>query len=179
MEGKYDKSVLLLGGARSGKSCRAQEMVLESGLFPLYCATGVPVDEEMAQRIERHKKERGRCWRTIEAPFGFTELLRKDLREFGVVVDCVTFLLNNLLFREKDPKQAFNLLCAEFEALFGKRKKEHFFLLLVSNEVGMGIVPEYPEGRVFRDLQGRVNQWLASQVEEVYFLLAGIPWQIK
>lgn len=154
-------------------------MVLESGLLPLYCATGIPVDEEMAKRIETHKKERGKSWRTIEIPFGFGELLRKDLRDSGVVVDCVTFLLNNLLFREKDPEQVFNSLCAEFEALFEKRKKEHFFLLLVSNEVGMGIVPEYLEGRVFRDLQGRINQWLASQVEEVYFLLAGIPWRIK
>jgi len=94
-------------------------------------------------------------------------------------VDCVTFLLANLLFRERDANRAFGLLQAEFTALLRKRKEEDFLLLLVSNEVGMGVVPAYPEGRLFRDLQGRVNQWLAQEVDAVYFLVAGIPWKLK
>ena len=69
--------------------------------------------------------------------------------------------------------------CRELSRIFEKRKKEHFLLLLVSNEVGMGVVPEYPAGREFRDLQGRVNQWIASQVDEAYLVVAGIPWRLK
>jgi len=172
-------SVLLLGGARSGKSRMALRMVEERNLRPLYCATGLPTDAEMEERIARHRQERGERWQTLETPFGFGEVLPRNLRGWGVVVDCVTFLLANLLFRERDANRAFGLLQAEFTALLRKRKEEDFLLLLVSNEVGMGVVPAYPEGRLFRDLQGRVNQWLAQEVDAVYFLVAGIPWKLK
>ncbi|MGC8777828.1 MAG: bifunctional adenosylcobinamide kinase/adenosylcobinamide-phosphate guanylyltransferase [Candidatus Caldatribacteriaceae bacterium] len=179
MPGPFDRKILLLGGARSGKSRRALAMVEESGLHPVYCATGVAVDTEMEERIARHRKERGERWKTFETPFGFGEVLREDLRGKGVLVDCVTFLLSNFLFREKDGERAFLGAQGELRALFGKQETERFLLVLVSNEVGMGLVPEYPEGRIFRDLQGRMNQWLAEEADEVYFVVAGIPWKVK
>jgi len=175
----FDRKVLLLGGARSGKSRRALKMVEESGLRPVYCATGVATDAEMAERIARHRKERGERWETFETPYGFGEVLGESLEGSGVLVDCVTFLLSNFLFREQDGERAFQRAQEELRALFEKQKEERFFLVLVSNEVGMGLVPEYPEGRIFRDLQGRMNQWLAEEADEVYFVVAGIPWKVK
>lgn len=179
MPESYDRSVLLLGGARSGKSRLGVRMVEESGLKPVYCATGVPLDAEMEERIARHRAERGERWVTVETPFDFGGVLERDLRGVGLLLDCVTFFLNNLLFREKEEERARALAYRELEALLEKRRKEGFFLVLISNEVGLGIVPETPEGRIFRDLQGQVNQWLASEVDEVYMLLAGIPWRLK
>lgn len=174
-----DRSVLLLGGARSGKSRLALRMVEERGLPGVYCATGLPTDEEMEARIHRHRAERGERWTTIEAPFGFAAVLGEDLRGKGLVVDCVTLLLANLFFREKEEEKTLALFREECAALLAKRKREEFLLLLVSNEVGLGVVPASWEGRAFRDLQGWANQWLAQQVDEVYFLLAGIPWKLK
>jgi len=171
--------VLLLGGARSGKSKYALTMVESSGLSPLYCATGIATDREMEVRIARHQRDRNPRWKAVETPYGFEVLERESLSGWGVVVDCITFLANNLFWREKDPEKAFLLLEEQLGKLFKKREEEGFFLVFVSNEVGMGIVPEHPTGRSFRDLQGRINQWLASRVQEVYFLIAGIPWRIK
>lgn len=175
----YDRSVLLLGGARSGKSRLGVRMVEESGLQPVYCATGVPLDAEMEERIARHRAERGERWVTVETPFGFGGVLERNLRGAALLVDCVTFFLNNLLFREKEEEEARALAYRELGALLEKRREEGFFLVFVSNEVGLGIVPETPEGRAFRDLQGQVNQWLAREVDEVYMLFAGIPWRLK
>ncbi|MDD3698692.1 MAG: bifunctional adenosylcobinamide kinase/adenosylcobinamide-phosphate guanylyltransferase [Atribacterota bacterium] len=179
MQENWDKSVLFLGGARSGKSRLALEWVEESGLSPLYLATGVATDPEMEERILRHQRERSAMWKVEEVPFGLGEALEKDWRGQGVVLDCVTFLVNNIFWKEKDGEETYERLCRELSRIFEKRKKEHFLLLLVSNEVGMGVVPEYPAGREFRDLQGRVNQWIASQVDEAYLVVAGIPWRLK
>ncbi|MEN3186340.1 MAG: bifunctional adenosylcobinamide kinase/adenosylcobinamide-phosphate guanylyltransferase [Atribacterota bacterium] len=179
MSRSYNRSVLLLGGARSGKSKQGMRMVEESGLRPVYCATGVPTDAEMEARIARHRAQRKEPWTTVEAPFGFAEVLRKNLKGMALLVDCVTFFLNNLFYREKDEEKVKMQAQQELRALLEKRKKDGFFLVLVSNEVGMGIVPETEAGRLFRDLQGWVNQWLAKEVDEVYILLAGIPWRLK
>lgn len=179
MQENQDKSVLFLGGARSGKSRLALKWVEESGLSPLYLATGIATDPEMEARILRHQRERSPQWRVEEVPLGFGEVLERDWRRQGVVVDCMTFLVNNIFWKEENAEKAFQRLCQELTSILEKREREHFLLLLVSNEVGMGVVPEYPAGREFRDLQGRVNQWIAHRVDEVYLVVAGIPWRLK
>ena len=179
MPESWDKSILFLGGARSGKSRLALEWVEKSGLSPLYLATGVATDSEMEERIIRHQRERSPEWKVEEVPSGLGKVLEKDWSEWGIVLDCVTFLVNNVFWEEKDAERAYERLCRELSGILEKRKREHFLLLLVSNEVGMGVVPEYPAGREFRDLQGRVNQWIAHQVDEAYLVVAGIPWQLK
>ncbi|HQE25860.1 MAG TPA: bifunctional adenosylcobinamide kinase/adenosylcobinamide-phosphate guanylyltransferase [Candidatus Atribacteria bacterium] len=179
MQENWDKSVLFLGGARSGKSRLALEWVEESGLSPLYLATGVATDPEMEERILRHQKERSTAWKVEEVPFGFREALERDWSGQGVVLDCVTFLVNNIFWKEENAERTFQRSCQELTSILEKRERERFLLLLVSNEVGMGVVPEYPAGREFRDLQGRVNQWIAHRVDEVYLVVAGIPWQLK
>lgn len=168
-----------MGGARSGKSRLALELVEESGLWPLFCATGLSVDKEMETRIFRHRAERPSHFETVEVPLGFSPLWEKDLRGRALLLDCVSFLVSNILLEEKEEERSYERICKEFEALFSRQKRDGFLLVLVSNEVGMGVVPEYPLGRTYRDLLGRVNQWLAARAEAVYFVVAGVPWRIK
>lgn len=179
MPESWDKSIFLLGGARSGKSRLAISWIEESGLSPLYLATGVATDSEMEERILRHQRERSLRWKVEETPLGFKEVLGKNWSECGVVLDCVTFLVNNIWEEEQEAEKTYERTLRELGDLLEKRKKERFLLLLVSNEVGMGVVPAYPAGREFRDLQGRVNQWIAQKVDEVYLVVAGIPWRMK
>ena len=174
----FDRSVLILGGARSGKSSLAQQLAQESGLPIVYLATGVVTDGEMEARIKKHQDSRPSSWSTRETPYGFRQL-DEDWTDKGVLLDCVTFLVSNLLLRENDEEATFQHLTREFTSLLEKRKRERFFCLMVSNETGSGIVPEYPLSRTFRDLQGRINQWLAARADRVYLVVAGIPWKLK
>lgn len=171
--------VLILGGARSGKSRFALRMVEERRVPVVFCATGVITDGEMEERIRRHQRERPPHWTTVEVPYGFTPLAPFALSGKAVLLDCVSFLVSNILLEEGNEEQAEAKVLGEFENLFFRQKEEGFFLVLVSNEVGMGVVPESPLGRSFRDLLGRVNQWLAERVDQVYFVVAGIPWKLK
>ncbi|WP_438317622.1 bifunctional adenosylcobinamide kinase/adenosylcobinamide-phosphate guanylyltransferase [Candidatus Caldatribacterium sp. SIUC1] len=171
--------VLILGGARSGKSRLALRMVEETGLPAIFCATGIPVDEEMRSRILRHQKERPPHCITVETPYGFSPLEALELSGKAVLVDCVSFLVSNILLEEEDGEKAYGRTVEEFGVLFTRQEKEGFFLVLVSNEVGMGVVPDSRLGREFRDLLGRVNQWLAERAHRVYFVVAGIPWQLR
>ncbi|MGQ9622075.1 MAG: bifunctional adenosylcobinamide kinase/adenosylcobinamide-phosphate guanylyltransferase [Candidatus Caldatribacteriaceae bacterium] len=177
--GRPERSILLLGGARSGKSRLALELVEKSGLSPLFCATSLPVDWEMEARILRHQAERPPHFETVEVPLGFSPLWEKDLRRRALLLDCVSLLVSNVLLEEEEEERSYGRICREFETLFSRQKRDGFLLVLVSNEVGMGVVPEYPLGRTYRDLLGRVNQWLAARVEAVYFVVAGIPWRVK
>ena len=174
----YKQSVLILGGARSGKSTLAQQMIQESQLPGIYLATGIITDQEMEERVKKHQINRPNSWLTRETPYGFQQI-SENWTGKGVLLDCVTFLVNNLLLQEKEEETTFQRLILEFTSLFEKQKKEQFYFLVVSNETGMGIVPEYPLARTFRDLQGRINQWLAKRVDRVYLVVAGIPWKIK
>ncbi|MCX6090753.1 MAG: bifunctional adenosylcobinamide kinase/adenosylcobinamide-phosphate guanylyltransferase [Candidatus Atribacteria bacterium] len=173
-----DRTVFLLGGARSGKSRLAQKMGMDSGLPFIYLATGVVTDREMEERVRHHQLHRPASWKTLEVPYGFQDI-QESFSGKGVLLDCVTFLTSNIFLRENDEEKAFTLVRQEFDWLFQKRERERFFWIMVSNEIGMGVVPEYPLGRTFRDLQGRVNQWLASQVDEVYFVIAGLSLPLK
>jgi adenosylcobinamide kinase / adenosylcobinamide-phosphate guanylyltransferase len=166
-------ATLVLGGARSGKSRYAESLVLRSGLQPVYLATGEPLDDEISVRIAEHRRRRDERWRTVEEPLALAETLeRESRRNRCVLVDCLTFWLANLLTAERDIAAAISRLAECIPDLPGP-------LVLVANEVGLGIVPDHPLGRDFRDHAGLLNQRIAALAETVRFVVAGIPIQIK
>lgn len=167
------RSVLVLGGARSGKSRYALGLAEATSAERLYLATGSAGDDEMAARIARHRAERGAGWTTLEEPLALGPTLRAEARAGRVVlVDCLTLWLANLLFAGRDPAAATADLCAAIAGLAGPA-------VLVSNEVGAGIVPATPAGRQFRDWQGRVNQQVAGACDTVALIAAGLPLLLK
>jgi len=175
--------ILLLGGARGGKSACAMRLAQESGCAAgdeiCFIATAQGLDEDMTKRIARHRAERPIHWRTIEEPYQIDEALKQTGQAAVVVVDCLTLFVSNWLMRHEDEHE-----CAQFVgrithnflalARTGKQK-----IICVSNEVGLGVVPDTSLGRVFRDLLGRVNQDFAAAADEAYLLIAGVPLQLK
>jgi adenosylcobinamide kinase/adenosylcobinamide-phosphate guanylyltransferase len=168
--------ILITGGARSGKS-RFAETITRSFGAPLgYLATGESRDAEMAQRIDRHRERRGPEWTTIEEPFHLTETLTAtDGRFRAILVDCVTLWLSNLLLAHEEPKRVL----AAVRELADAAPKLATPLVLVTNEVGMGIVPENRLARLFRDLAGEANELLAATADEVHLVFAGLPLRLK
>jgi adenosylcobinamide kinase / adenosylcobinamide-phosphate guanylyltransferase len=161
------RSVLVLGGARSGKSAFALSLAEAASPRRLYLATGSAGDDEMAARVARHQAERGAGWSTREAPLELAEALEADTRQGEVVlVDCLTLWLSNWLFAERNPGAASKSLCAAIASLRGPA-------IFVSNEVGSGIVPQTKLGRDFRDWQGRLNQDVARACDAVVLVRAG------
>ena len=166
-------ATLVLGGARSGKSVHAEGLIAQSGLAPRYLATAQAGDGEMADRIARHRARRGAGWTTREEPLDLVGALREESRPGrAVLVDCLTLWLSNLLFAERDLEGETAALCEALPRLAGP-------VVLVSNEVGLGLVPETPLGRRFRDAQGRLNQAVAAVVPRVVFVAAGLPLVLK
>jgi adenosylcobinamide kinase / adenosylcobinamide-phosphate guanylyltransferase len=167
------RSALILGGARSGKSAYAQVLAEACSPERLYLATGAPGDEEMAARIARHQADRGQGWVTIEEPLEVATALLAHARAGGVVVvDCLTLWLSNLMLAGRDPGPAVTALADAIVALAGPA-------ILVSNEVGMGIVPDHKLSREFRDWQGRANREIGAACDAVIFVAAGLPLQLK
>ncbi|MEM9056821.1 MAG: bifunctional adenosylcobinamide kinase/adenosylcobinamide-phosphate guanylyltransferase [Pseudomonadota bacterium] len=163
---------LLLGGARSGKSRRAQELAEATAPTRTFIATAEALDEEMAARIARHQADRGEGWRTREAPLELADAMQKALKPGHVVlVDCLTLWLSNLMHHRHDVDAELARVL-EVLTLPGD-------LVLVSNEVGLGLVPETPLGRRFRDQQGRLNQAVAAASDRVEFVAAGLPLLLK
>ena len=167
-------SILVLGGARSGKSAFAQRVAEEAvgAGRPVLIATGQAFDDEMAERIARHQADRGESWRTVEAPLELAEAISALPADAVAVVDCLTLWLSNLMLAERDVAAAAGELINAVAACPAR-------LWLVSNEVGLGIVPETPLGRRFRDEAGRLHQRLAGVADEVYFVAAGLPLRMK
>ncbi|MCS7252932.1 MAG: bifunctional adenosylcobinamide kinase/adenosylcobinamide-phosphate guanylyltransferase [Armatimonadota bacterium] len=166
---------LLLGGARSGKSRFAVELA-KGNARVAFIATAARTDDEMERRIEMHRRSRPKEWLTIEEPICVSEWIDEHGDEFEVVViDCITLWLTNLIAAEADDDA---ILCA-VERLLKACKERRCNTIIVSNEVGMGIVPATPIGRRFRDLLGEANQKLASGADCVYWLCAGIPICLK
>jgi len=167
-------ATLVLGGARSGKSAFAQKAAETAALDrrPVLIATGQAFDDEMADRIARHRAERGESWITVEAPLDLAEAVAALPGDAVAVVDCLTLWLSNLLLAERDIEAAAAALVQAVAACPAQ-------LWLVSNEVGLGIVPETPLGRRFRDEAGRLHQRLAQTVDEVFFIAAGLPLRMK
>jgi len=174
--------ILVLGGARSGKSAFAQRMAQErGGERVVYVATAEAGDAEMRQRIERHRQNRPATWRTVEAPREVTAAILDAQEARAVLIDCLTMWVSNRLVEADDvfsPELEAEIM-VEVEALATCAQQLEADLIIVSNEVGLGLVPPYPLGRAFRDIVGRVNQTLARQADEVYFMVAGIPMILK
>jgi adenosylcobinamide kinase/adenosylcobinamide-phosphate guanylyltransferase len=167
------RSLLVLGGARSGKSAYAQSLAEAYGSERLYLATAQPGDAEMAARIARHRADRGQGWTTLEEPLAIAAALRTHAQPSRVVVvDCLTLWLSNLMLAGRDPGPAVTGLADAIGELAGP-------VLIVSNEVGMGLVPDNKLGREFRDWQGRANREIGAACDAVIFVAAGIPLQLK
>ena len=167
--------ILVTGGARSGKSTYAEQRAGELGSRRLYLATAEAKDEEMALRIAEHQKRRGSEWVTIEEPIELADVLLARRNQIDcAVVDCLTLWLSNLLIRS-----AKNYVEEKVETLINVLPHLDFHVVLVTNEVGWGIVPDNPRARQFRDLAGWVNQRMAAIAIEVILTVAGIPLVAK
>jgi adenosylcobinamide kinase/adenosylcobinamide-phosphate guanylyltransferase len=167
------ETTLVVGGARSGKSAFAEGLILESGLKPIYLATGAARDPEMAERIRRHRARRGSAWSTIEGERDLADaLIRASAPGAAVLVDCLTMWLAELMEAGRDPDAEAGRLVAALPNLKAPA-------VFVSNEVGLGIVPENALARAFRDAQGRLNQAMAQAAARVVFIAAGLPIVLK
>lgn len=170
-------STLIIGGCRSGKSGHALYLADTAGLSrKLFIATCVPQDPEMQQRVEQHQLERGPEWQTVEAPVAITNTIAEyEQKTQLMVVDCLTLWMSNIMLsHQKDDEihYAIDALCRKIEQLT-------IPIIIVSNEVGAGIVPENDLARRYRDLVGRVNQRVAAACQQVIWMIAGIPVSIK
>ncbi|MDX8409802.1 MAG: bifunctional adenosylcobinamide kinase/adenosylcobinamide-phosphate guanylyltransferase [Mariprofundales bacterium] len=166
---------LILGGARCGKSQRAEELAMASGKTVTYIATA-PIladDPEWQQRIAHHQARRPSSWHTIEVPHELAAAIQGQ-QPCGrlLLVDCLSLWLSNRLLAGGDITNESSVLCASMQEFSGD-------LILVSNEVGMGLVPEHALGRAFRDAQGRLNQRIAACADQVEFVIAGLPLVLK
>lgn len=162
----------ILGGARSGKSQLAIKTAKEKTEKVAFIATCRPLDKEMKKRIELHKATRPKNWQTFEEPEDVGLLLRKIDNKFDVIIiDCLTILISNLLLKglkEKDIEQRIKRIM-----------KSSTDVIIVSNEVGLGIVPDNKLARDFRDIAGKINQVVAKEAKEVFFMASGLPLKIK
>ncbi|MGB9779786.1 bifunctional adenosylcobinamide kinase/adenosylcobinamide-phosphate guanylyltransferase [Caldanaerobacter sp.] len=178
---------MVTGGARSGKSEFAEKLAYEKGKGDvLYIATSLPVDDEMKERIKRHRERRPSSWETVET---YKDLDREILKRGKkvVLIDCLTVMISNLLMEVDLTWEDFSL--EEFDKVekrIGEEvdkvltlSRDGLGIIIVTNEVGMGLVPEYRLGRIFRDIAGRMNKKVAEAAKEVYFMVSGIPVKIK
>jgi len=170
------KMIFITGGCRSGKSSYALDYANQHFSKKLYLATCEALDEEMAQRIEHHKKMRGPEWQTVEEPLEIVNKIRQYGNEVDVILlDCITLWLSNLLMWRRDDPEIMD----EVSRLIDTVKQIPVSLIIVSNEVGMGIVPADPLSRRFRDLSGMANQKIVGVAETVIFMVSGIPFFLK
>jgi adenosylcobinamide kinase/adenosylcobinamide-phosphate guanylyltransferase len=209
MSGASRRISLILGGARSGKSRFAEKLAArragEQGV--LYVATLQPFDDEMRERVVSHRASRPATWQTVEAPLKLANgLLPAIQNQQLALIDCLTVWTGNLILRESGLEHSISdgineeevqilspqssvlspdyirleaEIISELESIITEARRREFGLIMVSNEVGMGLVPPYPLGRAYRDLLGRVNQRLAYLADEAFFVLAGIPVDLK
>lgn len=179
------KLIFLLGGARSGKSYYAEQWARSHGDQVLFVATAQAFDDEMRERIARHRSERPAHWHTLEAPQRTAEKIGETLEKAAydtVLIDCVTLLASNVLLTLPDDcsqDDANEAILREVNALLEVYGKSSATWLVVSNEVGMGVVPPSRLGRFYRDALGRANQRIAQAADEVLLLVAGLSWALK
>ena len=173
MASSLDRLTLILGGARSGKSRYAERLVLEGGVAPVYVATAEALDDEMAARIAAHRARRSATWRTVEEPLDLVAVLQKECRpDRAVLVVCLTLWLTNLMVNERPVVEEVEGLVAALPDLSGP-------VVLVSNEVGLGVVPTDPMTRAFVDHAGWLHQRIAEQADVVVLMAAGLPLRLK
>ncbi len=170
---------LVLGGLRSGKSRFAQQLLPAEGRV-IFVATAVVTDAEMAARVEAHRRQRPPGWQTVEAPLSPAEKLAGLAGPFeGVLLDCLTLLTSNWLLNLKDAASARHAVTHELDRLFRWAEEQRTPLVIVSNEVGLGVHPTTEVGRLFQHLMGEVNQFAAARSDTVYLMVAGIPLRVK
>ncbi len=186
------RMVLVIGGARSGKSAFAQSLAAETGSEVCFIATAEAKDEEMLERIRRHRLSRPKEWETLELQDGI-RLERLPTENKVVVFDCLTVFLSNLMsvygldrleeggdaVPESEVEWKAEKIVEEALAVLKELRRRCRKLIVVSNEVGMGLVPPFRSGRLFRDISGRMNQMLAEEADEVYLVAAGLPLDLK
>lgn len=168
---------LILGGARSGKSDFAQTLAsTRGGEDVLFVATAEAHDDEMAERIEKHRRARPLNWRTLEIPAGLAGILQTAPAARVVVIDCLTLWVSNVILKEDDTRGTME---RELNDLLSWYHMSQCELIVVSNEVGMGLVPDNALGRAYRDLLGAMNKLVAAAADQVFFVVAGLPVEIK
>lgn len=173
MTGTVHPVTLILGGARSGKSSRAQALAEAAGAKRGYVATAQAFDDEMRDRIAAHQADRGDGWSTHEVPLELADAVSSAATSCDVIlIDCLTLWLSNLMHHERNIADETDRLIAELKACPAP-------VILVSNEVGLSIVPENPLARAFRDAQGRLNQEIAAIADVVELVAAGLPLRLK
>ena len=184
------KSILITGGARSGKSSYAEKLAKELGGRVLYIATSIPFDEEMKLRVKRHKESRPREWDTFEGCKGLGRVISEKGSQYkGILLDCITVMVTNLLLEytgmegndcsNEDFEKAEKEIEREIAELMAGIGNSEASVIIVTNELGSGIVPENPLARAFRDIAGRMNQYIAERCDEVYITVCGIPLKLK
>lgn len=167
------RMTLVLGGARSGKSRHAQDLAEALGTRRVFVATAQAFDAEMTERIARHRADRDACWSTIEAPIDLSQAIAAaDAPDAAVLVDCLTLWASNMLLGEED-------IDARLDDLIAAAAARRGHLILVANEVGLGIVPDNALARRFRDVAGTINQRVARYADDVIFVAAGLPLALK
>lgn len=181
---------LVLGGARSGKSSFAEKYVQENTEKVLYIATAIPFDDGMKDRIKKHQLSRPQHWYTEERYQHFADLMTASVYENSeaVLLDCMTVMVTNLMMDFNVDYESISMdevnqieekIQKEVDELLSLIKKSNKNFVIVSNEVGLGLVPPYKMGNFFRDISGRVNQKIASSADHVYFIVSGLPWKLK
>ena len=177
------KLILVSGGARSGKSTFAEEWAVKYGKKVLFIATAERSDEEMDQRINEHIKNRPNSWETVESPLNISESLNESHLDYDtIILDCINLLSSNALLKlpeNSSQRESDEAILFQIEDLLNQYKNSSATWLIVTNEVGLGLVPPYKLGRLFRDSLGRANQKLAKISDEMIFMVSGIPLYIK
>jgi adenosylcobinamide kinase/adenosylcobinamide-phosphate guanylyltransferase len=170
------KIIFITGGVRSGKSQFALELARSISGPKVYLATAQALDAEMAERIRKHKESRPSDWETVEEPLEISKAVREQGSRFrAILLDCLTLWLSNALMAGWGEEK----ILAQTEELLHSARASRSSLIVVSNEVGSGIVPEHPSARLFRDLSGSIHQKIAREADEVYFMICGLPQKIK
>jgi len=182
--------IFITGGARSGKSTYAEKLASETKGQVLYIATSIPFDDEMKDRVKKHKERRPATWCTFEGYKNLKQVFYNNDMQFDtILLDCITIMVTNLMFETAgdnfDDLSDESIATMEKEILqevsdfLFEAEKSRKTVIIVTNEIGCGIVPEYKMARVFRDIAGRVNQYIASRSQEVHLVVCGIPIKIK
>ena len=183
------KIILVTGGARSGKSNFAESLCINQNNRTAYIATSVAFDEEMKNRVKKHQESRPKEWKTYEIYkdiYSIVETLDKN--HDTVIMDCVTLMVNNLMFTygidvdkatSEELDELENYIREQIEKLLEAVKKTNLYFVIVSNEIGMGSVPENKLARIYGDFVGRANQLISKYSDEVYFVVSGIPMKVK
>ena len=172
------KIIFITGGARSGKSSFAEKLASVLKKDVIFLATAEALDKEMADRIKKHKAKRSRTWKTLEEPININILNKFRNFEGAVILDCITLWLSNMI-HEFGIELAEGHILRDIQTLLKTARTSKFTLIVVSNELGLGIVPENKLAREFRDIAGRCNQLIARMSDEVYLMISGIKLKIK